>query len=327
LNVVVTGAFGNVGTSVLRELLPRGKHRVRCFDLQTRRNVKRSRVYTGQVEIVWGDIRNPQDVERAIARQDVVIHLAAIIPPQSDANHEVTRAVNIGGTTNILNAIGSRPVRLIYASSLALFGVTQHLPPPRTVSDPIQITDVYTETKAECEKRIRESGVRHTILRFGAVLYIDALNMLSPLMFEVPLTDRIEFVHTYDVGLALANAIERDDIDGKILLIGGGKRCQLYQREIMSKPFEALGIGMLPESAFGSTPFHTDWLDTTESQALLQYQRFTFDDYVQDVLKGLGYRRYFIPPLRPIIRYFLLRGSPYYRKVNAERVVPPRVPR
>ena len=39
MNVLLTGAFGNVGTSALTELLKQG-HRVRCFDLRTKASEK-----------------------------------------------------------------------------------------------------------------------------------------------------------------------------------------------------------------------------------------------------------------------------------------------
>jgi len=39
MNVLLTGAFGNVGLSTLEELLRQG-HQVRCFDLKTRANEK-----------------------------------------------------------------------------------------------------------------------------------------------------------------------------------------------------------------------------------------------------------------------------------------------
>ena len=73
----------------------------------------------------------------------------------------------------------------------------------------------------------------------------------------------------------------------------------------------AVGIGMLPESAFGTVPFCTDWLDTTESQNLLHYQRYTLDDYVKDLTKLLGFRRTLSRWFRPIARAALLRKSPY----------------
>ncbi len=108
------------------------------------------------------------------------------------------------------------------------------------------------------------------------------------------------------------NAIENEDVWGNTYLIGGGERCQIYQREIIRKPLEALGIGMLPDRAFGTEPFHTDWLDTTESQRVLQYQRHTFDDCVDHMVEFVGWRRPLIRAARPIARRRLLRASPYY---------------
>jgi nucleoside-diphosphate-sugar epimerase len=262
----------------------------------------------------WGDIRNPNDVERAMAGCAAVIHLAAVIPPGSDRNPTLAEAVNAGGTANVIAAARAHGgVRVVFASSLALFGRTQHLPPPRTIDDPVQITDNYTAHKAAGERMLRESRLDVAILRFGAVLPLQVLGSIDPIMFEVPLSDRIEFVHTYDVGLALVNALESDEVWGRTLLIGGGPSCQLYQREIIARGLAAAGLDMLPDAAFSTTPYHTDWMDTTESQRLLGYQRHTFDDYLAHLVPVLGWRRSAARALRPLIRWWVLRGSPYYR--------------
>lgn len=312
--VLLTGAFGNVGRSFLREVAGRG-HEVTTFDLPTRANRRHAR--RAGVAARWGDVREPGDVRAAVRGHDVVVHLAAIIPPGSDRDPERAEAVNVGGTVNVIDAARAEgAIRIVHASSLALFGPTQHLTPPRTLDDPIRPTDPYTNHKAACEALLGESGLDITILRFGAVIPLEVLGTIDPLMFEVPLTDRIEFVHTWDVGLALVHAIEREDVSGRTFLIGGGRRCQLYQRELVAKPLEALGIGMLPDTAFGTTPYHTDWLDTTDSQAVLAYQRYSFDDYVEHMLDAVGWRRHAIPLARPLARWWLLRGSPYYRRAR-----------
>ena len=82
MKVVITGPFGNVGHSLLRELAGRG-HDVRCFDLPTASNRKAAK-RLGITDVVWGDIRRPIDVAGAMAGCDIVVHLAAIIPPGSD---------------------------------------------------------------------------------------------------------------------------------------------------------------------------------------------------------------------------------------------------
>jgi nucleoside-diphosphate-sugar epimerase len=144
VRVLLTGAFGNVGTSVLREADGRG-HEIVCFDVPTPANRKVAARLGATA--CWGDIRNPDDVERALAGCATVIHLAAVIPPGSDRNPALAEAVNVGGTANVIAAARAQGgVRIVFASSLALFGRTQHLPPPRTIDDPVELTDPCTPT-------------------------------------------------------------------------------------------------------------------------------------------------------------------------------------
>jgi nucleoside-diphosphate-sugar epimerase len=157
---------------------------------------------------------------------------------------------------------------------------------------------------------VQASGLEWTILRLAATLPIAM--KIDPGMFDVPLANRMEYVHTQDVGLAFANALGSPDVWGKILLIGGGPRCQYLYQEITEKVLNGLGVGSLPEGAFASTPFPTDWVDTTESQRLLQYQRHTLDDYVKTMKSALGFKRPLIRALRPLVRYVLLKQSPYW---------------
>ena len=128
-------------------------------------------------------------------------------------------------------------------------------------------------------------------------------------MFDVPLNNRIEFVHRRDVGLAIANGLEADEIWGNVWHIGGGSDCQLYQRELVEGVMEAAGIGMLPEDAFTDEPYPTDWLDTEESQKVLKFQRLTLSDYIEEVKESIGFRRFFIQLFRPLIRVWILSKS------------------
>jgi len=154
---------------------------------------------------------------------------------------------------------------------------------------------------------IKDSRLEWTIFRLGASLPVRLV--LDPGMFEVPLNNRIEFVHRKDVGVAIANALESDEVWGKTWLIGGGSSCQLYQRELVASVLDAVGVGMLPEEAFPDEPYPTDWLDTIESQEILEFQRHTLDDYVQELKARLGFRRHLIRFFRPIIRASLLSKS------------------
>jgi nucleoside-diphosphate-sugar epimerase len=306
-----------VGTSALTELLKQG-HRVRCFDLRTKASEKAARRIGDRAEVMWGDLRNPSDVAAAVRGQDVVIHLAFIIPKlsvtgvESEKRPDWARAINVGGTQNVIEAMKAQPhpPKLVFASSLHVYGLTQDQPPPRTVSDPVRPLEHYARHKVECEQMIRASGLEWAILRFAAAMPISL--KLDPGMFDVPLGNRMEFVHTRDVGLAVANAAGSPAVWGKLLLIGGGPRCQYYYREIVERVLTAAGVGMLPEAAFTTAPFATDWLDTTESQRLLHYQQRDLGDYIQEVVGALGHLRILARAFRPLVRYSLVRQSPYF---------------
>ncbi|MGD9030649.1 MAG: NAD(P)-dependent oxidoreductase [Anaerolineae bacterium] len=329
MKVFLTGAFGNVGTSTLEELVGRG-HQVRCFDLKTKANRRAARRFQGQIEVVWGDLRQPGAVADAVRGQDVVVHLAFIIPKMSATGVESerrphwARQINIGGTRHLLSAMQALPTppKLIFASSYHVFGQTQAQLPPRTVSDPVCPTEHYSRHKVACERMIELSGLRWSIFRLAATLPLAI--QLDPGMFDVPLWNRMEFVHTRDVGMAIANGVTSDEIWGRTLLIGGGPRCQYMYHEIVEGILGALGVGMLPEEAFGSTPFATDWVDSTESQTLLRYQRRDLEDYMAGMVELAGSKRWLIRCFRPLVRFWLLMKSPYYRR--AKLMWPKRTP-
>lgn len=313
MKILLTGAFGNIGMSTLHELLRQG-HQVRCFVSQRKAHERTARHFAGKIELTRGDIRQPADLSKAVQDRDVIIHMAYMIPPRSEEQPDLARSINIDGTRNLLAAAYNLPrrPRFFFASSLDVFGYTQDQPPPRKVTDPVQATDHYTTHKIACEEMVKTSGLEWTIFRFADVPPL-ALRSPHPIMFRIPLTTRFEVIHTYDAGLAVANGIRSDEIWGKTLLIGGGTSCQILYRDYLRRMLEMMGIGMLPESAFGNEPYSTDWLDSEESQRLLSYQRYSFDDIIQHLTRIVGYKRRLTALVAPAARWWILRMSPYYK--------------
>ncbi len=314
MKVLVTGGLGNVGRSCLVELLHQG-HEVTCFDLSTRANLRRARAFGGRVQFAWGDLRQAGDVAAAVRGQQVVAHTAFILPPRTDELPELAAAVNVGGTRGLVAAMQQqRPLpRIIFISSFSVYGACQDRVPPRTASDPVQPMDNYNRHKVECEAAIRESGLQWTILRLG-VVPPKSLGGFTPKMFDTPAGQRTEFVHPDDVGLAVANAAASEEVWGRVLLIGGGGTSQLYFRDFAGGLMEAMGIGRLPDSAFAATACaFSDWMDTGESQRLLRYQRHSFQDFTSEIASSLGPLRIAFRLLSPLIRWWMLRQSPYYR--------------
>ncbi len=313
MKILLTGAFGNLGLSTLEELLRQG-HQVRCFVSRRKAHLRTARRFGGKIDLVQGDMRQPADLARAVQDQDIIIHLAYMLPPPSEDHPDVARAINIDGTRHLLDAARSlpNPPRFFFASSFDVFGYTQDQPPPRKVTDPVQATDHYSSHKIACEEMVKTSGLPWSIFRFADIPPL-GLRSPHPIMFRIPLANRFEVIHTYDAGLAVANGIRADEIWGKTLLIGGGPGCQIYYRDYLGRMLDMMGIGRLPERAFGTEPYCTDWLDTEESQRLLNYQRYSFDDIMEQLTSIVGYQRRLTALVRPIARWYILRMSPFYR--------------
>lgn len=322
MKVLVTGGLGNVGRSCLAELLNQGQE-VTCFDLRTSANLRRARSFGDRVRFEWGDLRQAAEVAAAVRGQQVVAHTAFILPPGTDERPDLALAVNVGGTRNLIAAMKQQaPVpRIIFISSFSVYGRCQEGGPPRTAADPVQPMDNYNRHKVECEAMVRDSGLDWTILRLG-VVPPKSLGGFTPKMFDTPPGQRTEFVHPDDVGLAVANAAASNEVWGRILLIGGGRSSQLVFGDFAGGLMEAMGIGRLPDSAFAADACaFSDWMDTTQSQRLLGYQRHSFQDFTGEIAGSLGPLRLAFRLLSPLIRWWMLRQSPYYKAGRARHAV------
>lgn len=118
MKILVTGADGLLGNNLVRELLSRD-HEVSVLLLP---NSPTHSLDELNIERFEGNILNPEDIEKAIAGCDAVIHAAAntnIWPSRS----EIIRKVNIDGTKNIIDAaLKAKVKRLIYIGTANSFG-------------------------------------------------------------------------------------------------------------------------------------------------------------------------------------------------------------
>ena len=93
-NILLTGASGTVGFEALLQLIDKKSYNVTVFDLETKQSLLKLLPYKDQVNLLFGDISNPKDLE-PIQDIDFVIHLAAIIPPVADDFPELAKKVNL----------------------------------------------------------------------------------------------------------------------------------------------------------------------------------------------------------------------------------------
>ena len=195
MSIMVTGGTGFIGNRIIRKLLDRGEEVV-CFDLAPPRN--NLEPYADRINLYRGDISQIPHLLEAINTFDVrkIIHMAALLPPDTEDRPHFGMSVNIQGTNNVFEAARwSNIQRVVYASSIAVYGVQETFgdrPINETdLSDPV---NVYGMTKAANDfaaGRYRERynmdirGVRICTV-FGHGRVTGMTGMIGGLMMSLP---------------------------------------------------------------------------------------------------------------------------------------------
>lgn len=124
---LITGGAGFIGSHLADELLACG-YEVRALDSLVPQvhgpSRERPEYLDDEVELIVGDVRDPDLVRQALLGVDVVVHLgAAVGVGQSMYRIADYTSVNVGGTSVLLEALIERPVRrLVVASSMSIYG-------------------------------------------------------------------------------------------------------------------------------------------------------------------------------------------------------------
>ncbi len=318
MNVLLTGALGNIGTFTVHALLAEG-HEVVAFDLESPKARRLASGLEGRARVVLGDITDRASVRAALHGVNAVVHLAAIL--NASDTPDLARRVNVDATRSLIAEMEASPTarRLIFASSQGIFGDVQDREPPLRVDTPVSPSDEYGRHKVECEQAIRRSRLQWSILRLAAVtpIRLTGYSHDPRIMFEFSPDARFEFIHPADAGTAFARAVTCEEAIGKILNIAGGEKCRTTHYEFCNELMSAMGIGRLPHDAFVRTEvrrFFGDWMDTEESQRLLRYQTRGLSEQKTDMRKDLGAIVPLIRLLRPVITWLVARSSPYLKE-------------
>jgi UDP-glucose 4-epimerase len=132
---LVTGGAGFIGSHLIDRLLVQG-HKVRVLDNFSTGHRHNLRHVLKDIELIEGDIRDPDTVRRAVQGTEIVLHQGALPSvPRSVNDPRTSNAVNVEGTLNVLLAArdaGTR--RVVVASSSSVYGDTPTLPKVETMA-------------------------------------------------------------------------------------------------------------------------------------------------------------------------------------------------
>jgi nucleoside-diphosphate-sugar epimerase len=151
MKVLVTGGTGFVGSHLVHRLLSRG-HQVTSLDKNP--GLVSDELRALGAILISGSVTDSADVDRTVAGQDLVFHLASpfgdILQPD-----QAYWAIEVEGTRNVLGAAERHGVqRVIHCSTQGVHGIITD--PPGDEESPIAPRDFYCYSKAEGEKVARE---------------------------------------------------------------------------------------------------------------------------------------------------------------------------
>jgi len=238
--VVVTGGAGYIGTPLCLNLVAAG-WRVRALDslLHGQSEIAETLERAG-VELIRGDVRDPQARERALKGARAVVHLAAIVgDPACARDPALSAEVNVEGTRSLVRDASRLGVsRFVFASTCSNYGRMADPTTPIDETGVLAPVSLYAEQKVQMEKVLLEAdapGLEPTCLRF-ATIYGVAPRMRFDLTVNEFTRDlwadrRLEvfgeqfwrpYVHVHDAGRAVGIVLDApsEQVAGNVFNVG-----------------------------------------------------------------------------------------------------------
>ena len=108
------------------------------------------------LDIIWGDLTNYDDVLKGVTGADIVLHVGGMVSPQADYKPSATRRTNLSAAVNIRDAVLAQQAqpKVVYIGSVAQMGDRREPLHWGRAGDPICVSayDHYGLTKALAER-------------------------------------------------------------------------------------------------------------------------------------------------------------------------------
>ena len=307
MKIAMTGTSGNMGRETLLQTLAlRGVEKVRVLLSPRKKNDKLAkeykRNYGDRIEVLRGSVADENLCKQLVEGMDYVVHMAAVIPPRSDADFKASEECNKFGAIAMVNAVKATNPQpcYIHISTVALYGNRNEKHPFGRVGDPLLVSafDCYAMHKLEGERYCLEAGLeKFVVLRQTAMLHPNMMhdNISDGLMFHTCLNAPLEWASSRDSGYLITRILERDqrgEIDGfwkKIYNIGAGEKAMQTGYDTFKDGFSIIGGSaekFFKPDWLAARNFHGVWFyDGGELEELFHYQRDNPTDYWKEIGK------------------------------------------
>lgn len=246
--VLVTGAYGLLGSHTVRELIENGYH-VRAFGRDPQKLAELSADYdSAQLETFTGDLCNADDMDKACEGMDYVVHCGALL--KGWGRRSEFMRTNVGGTQNVIDACAKSGVkRLVYTSSPSAYAMKNNLNITEDDYNEKNRLNHYIESKIIAEKLVKgQTEVPWSMIRPRGITGIGDKNMLPVLInvnrqIGIPLFEKgkvlVDLVCADNAAMALRLCMEKDEALWQIYNITNGE--PKLVTDLAEEMFTALG--------------------------------------------------------------------------------------
>lgn len=167
--LLITGATGLVGSHVAEW----GRREGRAVRALVRRGSDTSLLRSWGVELIEGDLLEPERVQEAVEGVTQIVHCAAKVGDWGPV--EEYRAVNVRSLEHLLTVAeaAGRLTRFVHVSSLGVYEARDHYGTDETTPPSTKGIDGYTKTKVEAEelvlRHVRDQQLPGVVLRPGFI--------------------------------------------------------------------------------------------------------------------------------------------------------------
>ncbi|MCH5155626.1 MAG: NAD-dependent epimerase/dehydratase family protein [Clostridiales bacterium] len=329
MKVAITGITGNMGQATFKALLNANVDEIRLLvrsEKRLKKLLKANKALESKVTVVQGGMTDRTAIKRLVQNADLVIHMAAVIPPRSDQNPQAAVDCNQTGTDILVSEIESiteNQPALVHVSTVAVYGNRTGGHPFGRVGDPLLVSplDVYSATKLRGEFRVLESDIQKwAVLRQSAMLHPQMItdNVHDGLLFHTAFDAPLEWVTAHDSGVLICNIVNKfadgsmpDKFWKRCYNIAGGKANRRYGMQSFDDGFAIMGgcVKDFFKPVYNATRnFHGVWyLDGDELNEMFDYQSQTAEEYWQEVSRAHPVFKMgkFVP--KSMIHFFLFR--------------------
>ncbi len=340
--IFITGGCGYIGGILIRKLLSDG-YKVTCFDLLIYGDSSvKSLSNNNDFELIKGDIRDKEKLQKAIRGSDTIVHLAAIVGDKPcDAAIKASYDINFNGTKILAEIAKKQKIsKFIFASTCSNYGISNSNEFAKETSS-LNPVSLYAESKIDCEeflKNFSSDDFKVISLRFGTAYgmsYRTRFDLtVNSFAYEAFKKNKISvfahdtwrpYIHVQDICNIIIDFIKRERLKENSYTFNAGYTDENYTKKQVVEKLMKILPNLKVEYISLSNDKRNYKVDFTKIENFLKNKRTKDVNYgFKEILnalkvKNINDKDFYNNNLEALVKFFKINQKKLERKFSYEK--------